>query len=285
MSALCSSEKKLTDPVRHLILIYNTSVQVYSTADSLLVRRIELPVTNSENGGYITAAVLSRSSTDHIWVASTDGRIWSIDWKTGFGVETPVDINAKILDMTLDGVEMKEGETDILFVLQALDETKAQLVAYNTNTLTTKTGKVLHTLEGDTGLVRSTAGARFIAAATGATLHMGLLRKSFADTFASLDYRFYSFDAPDLVACLDLQSSTRITKKGREALQQVDLVVGGARGAIYLYSDVASKAGEGSGSKAGVIQPRKQHWHRKAVHSVKWSLDGKLLVSRNDCQC
>ena len=111
-----------------MILTYNTSVQVYSTADSLLVRRIELPVTNSENGGYITAAVLSRSSTDHIWIASTDGRVWNIDWKTGAGAETPLAINATILDMTLDLVELKDGKTDILLVLQALDATDRKSV-------------------------------------------------------------------------------------------------------------------------------------------------------------
>ena len=250
---------------------------MYSTADSLLVRRIELPVTNSENGGYITAAVLSRTSTDHIWVASTDGQIWNIDWKTGAGADTPLAIDAKILDMTLDLVELKGGKVDILLVLQQLDGSRAQLVAYDHNALATKSGKLLHTLEGTTGLVRSTAGGQFVAAATGATLHMGMLRKSSGDahtTLATLAYRFYSFEAPDLIACLDLQASTRITKKGREELQQVDLVLGGARGAIYLYSDIASKVGEGSNSKAGVIQPRKQHWHRNAVHSVKWSLDG-----------
>ena len=281
---MCRLAKKLANLPRHLILTYNTSVQVYSTADSLLVRRIELPVTNSENGGYITASVLSRTSTDHIWVASTDGQIWNIDWKTGAGADTPLTIDAKILDMALDSVELKEGKIDILLVLQQLDGSRAQLVAYDHNALATKSGKLLHTLEATTGLVRSTAGGRFVAAATGATLHMGMPRKSPGDaptTLATLAYRFYSFEAPDLIACLDLQASIRITKKGREELQQVDLVLGGARGAIYLYSDIASKVGEGSNSKAGVIQPRKQHWHRNAVHSVKWSLDGMPSFSLN----
>ncbi|KAL2136633.1 hypothetical protein VTI74DRAFT_2662 [Chaetomium olivicolor] len=280
------------DPVfsadeRHLIIPYNTSIQVYSTEDSLLVRRIAIPVTRVDEATEfvstrIVSAVLSKSDPDYIWVACSDGRVWHLNWTSGAGVDAPFAIDAKkVLDMTVDEVEIGGKTEDILLVLKRLTRSSAQIVAYHRKALETKSGKLLHTCDEGPQSLRSIAGGRLVVAAAKESLHVGLLKTKKAASLDDLVYRFHSFDVPDIVTCLDIRATTRTTKKGGLEIQSVDLAVGCARGAIYVYHDLLSKLpGEGSGAfKAGLIQPRKYHWHRRAVHSVKWSLDGNYLIS------
>ncbi|KAK4154751.1 WD40-repeat-containing domain protein [Chaetomidium leptoderma] len=272
---------------RHLIITYNTSIQVYSTDDSLLVRRIALPLTRTDDATefvstHIVSSVLSKCDTDYIWVACSDGRIWHINWTSGAGADTPFTVEAKkVLDVAVDAAEIGGKPEDVLLVLKKLTKSSAQIVAYNTKALATGNGKLLHTYDESPQLLRCVAGGRLVVAAAKETLHIGLLKGRKATSLDDLTYRFHCFDVPDIVSCLDIRPTLRTTKKGVLELQSVDLVVGCARGAIYVYHDLLSKLpGEGSGSlKAGMIQPKKYHWHRRAVHSVKWSEDGNYLIS------
>ncbi|KAK3694886.1 WD40-repeat-containing domain protein [Podospora appendiculata] len=272
----------------HLIITYNTSLQIYSTADSLLVRRIPLPVSRPESGielasAHIVSTVLSRGSPEYVWVACSDGRIWHINWITGAGADTPFTIEAKkVLDMTVESVEFAHATEDVLLVLQKLTKASGQIVAYDTNALSTKNGKLLHTYDDSPQLLRSSASGRLIVAAAKEAIHIGLLKTKSKplERLGDLEYRFHSFGATDIITCLDIRTTLRTTNKGGSEIQSVDLVVGCARGAIYLYDDILAKLPSGSSiSKASPIQPRKYHWHRRAVHSVKWSEDGNYLIS------
>jgi len=257
------------------------------------VRRIPLPVTKAETKGYIASLVLSKSSPEHVWVACTDGRIWYIDWTTGAGADSPFVLAGEIFDFDVQSIEFSDATKDVLFVLQRPGSPSghAQLLAYDKKTLAAKEGRLLHTVERKPSLIRSAAQGRVLAVGSNtkqdaAELHVGMLksRRKVPESLADLEYRFYSFGLPDLIACLDIRSTLKTAKKGNIELQQADIVVGGARGGLYLYSDVAAKLpGEGQSTKAGPIQPRKLHWHRKAVHSVKWSADGKSPCVQVGC--
>ncbi len=272
---------------RHLIITYNTSIQVYSTEDSLLVRRITLPTTKTDDATdlvatHIVASVLSKSDTDYIWVVCSDGRIWHLNWTSGSGADTPFRVESKrVLDATVDAIEIGGKSEDVLLILKRLTKSSAQIVAYNTKALSTGDGKLLHTYDESPQLLRSVAGGRLIVAAAKEALHLGILKTKKLASLQDLTYRFHCLDAPDIVSCLDIRPTIRATKKGGLELQGVDLAVGCARGAIYVYHDLLSRLpGETSGSsKASTIQPKKYHWHRRAVHSVKWSEDGKRPVS------
>ncbi|KAK3329452.1 hypothetical protein B0H66DRAFT_610318, partial [Apodospora peruviana] len=275
---------------RHLILTYNTSIQIYSTDDSLLVRRIALPITESrsEDGdelvsAQIVSSVLSKSSPEYVWVACSDGRIWRINWISGAGADTPFTVKAKkVLDVVVESVEIDSAADDVLLVLQKLKKSSAQIVAYDSKALSASSGKVFYTFDEHPQLLRSVVGGKAIVAAAKETLHIGVLKRRKApSSLGDLEYRFHSFNVSDIITCLDVRATMQMTKKGGLEIQSLDLVVGGARGAIYVYSDVLSKlpAGESTSLKAAPIQPRKFHWHRRAVHSVKWSEDGNYLIS------
>ncbi|KAK4170285.1 NET1-associated nuclear protein 1 [Cladorrhinum sp. PSN259] len=272
---------------RHLIITYNTSLQVYTTEDSLLVRRIAFPMTKAEDetelaSAHIVATALSKCSPDYIWVATSDGRVWYINWTSGAGADSPVALEAKkVLDMAVDVVEIGGASVDVLFVLQRLTKASAQIVAYDSKALSTKNGKLLHTYDESPQLLRSAAGARLVVATAKETLHIGFLKAKKVGFLSDLTYKFYSFDLPDIISCLDIRVTTRQKQKGGAELQSVDVVVGCARGAIYMYGDLARKLSieASAASEAGLLQPRKYHWHRRAVHSVKWSDDGNYIIS------
>jgi len=229
---------------------------------------------------HIVSSVLSKVSSEHIWVACSDGRIWYINWVSGAGADTPFVINTKkVLDATVESVDLGSSAEDVLLVLQKLSKTSAQIVAYNTKALSSSTGKLLHTYDESPRLLRSAVGARVIVAAAKESVHIGLLKakKKALSSLDDLEYRFHSFGVSDIITCLDIRPTLQTTKKGGVEIQALDLVVGSARGAIYVYNDVLSKlpGGEPGSLKAAAIHPRKFHWHRRAVHSVKWSEDGK----------
>src|SRR5690348_7834084 len=80
MSAWSFSERLCTDRNRYLILTYNTAIQVYSTEDSLLVRRIPIPISAQDSTTKIVATRPSRISPDMLWVACSNGSIYHVDW-------------------------------------------------------------------------------------------------------------------------------------------------------------------------------------------------------------
>ena len=161
---------------------------------------------------HIVASVLSKVSSEYIWVACSDGRIWHINWVSGAGADTPFVVNTKkILDVTVESIDIGGSTDDVLLVLQKLSKSTAQIVAYNTKALSSSTGKLLHTYDESPQLLRSVVGARVVVAASKESVHIGLLKAKKA--FSSLDdleYRFHSFGVSDVISCLDIRPTTTL---------------------------------------------------------------------------
>ena len=70
---------------------------------------------------------------------------------------------------------------------------------------------------------------------------------------------------------------------------RIDVAIGDEEGVIFMYEDIMS-AFVGSTKKntptavmrtaPNICEPRRLHWHRDSVGSVRWSLDGKYFYSR-----
>ncbi|KAH8883881.1 WD40 repeat-like protein [Thozetella sp. PMI_491] len=281
------------DPVfsldeQHIIVTYNTSIQIYSTNDSLLVRRISLPVTESPEtteftGASIVATQLSKASPDLVWVACSDGRIWKINWTTGDGVDTPFTVDTKrLIDLMVDHITVKDKLTEVLFVLEKNGKKSGRIVAYDVDSLASKTGKTVHAYEDSPHLLRTALNGRLIAATASQAVHLGYLTTESRNikTLADLEYQFVSFDVDDIITCLDIRCPAE-GRKQKTALQRpVEMAIGFARGKILLFSDVLSTLpGKEKSASKKPPRPRKYHWHRRAVHSLKWSQDGNYLIS------
>lgn len=273
-----SFEIRCADGHRFLLVAYHTSLQVYSVADSLLVRRIALPVVGANNGApYLVAAALSQVTPELVWLASSDGRIWRINWRTGSGAEECLRTGAGLIhDMTLGAITINKKLSDILYVSEST-KNNHRIVAYDASDVAHPTSQVLQDQSGKSSILRTTNGGSILTAVSGNTLIVGALQKKSVGGVEDLSYDFYSVNTTDEVSCLSVRLAPKKSSSKKKASQEssdpvLDIAVGGVRGAIYMYSDLLSQLR--AKSRKGLEIPKKQHWHQRAVHSVAWSQDG-----------
>jgi len=122
-----------------------------------------------------------------------------------------------------------------------------------------------------------------IVAASGNRVLVGRLRSTDYDAIEKIRYEFRIFESTDAVKSMDIRVSDRTETDGlKKSLQTtpiVDVVVGDVRGVLFVHNDLLAKLFSLSADgklPAGIsMVPRKLHWHRQVVHTVKWSRDGK----------
>ncbi|KAH8682179.1 hypothetical protein BX600DRAFT_505791 [Xylariales sp. PMI_506] len=277
----------LTADDQHLILAYHTSVQVYSAAESLLLRKISLQMsTKTAIPENIVATSLSPTSPNHIWVASSAGRMWLVDWTTGEGADLPIQINCSLVtSLAVEAVTIRGQIRDVPFVSVLVGETW-QIWACDFQGRKLAGRKILVTRAEFIENLRSVDGGKALVASSRRDILLGSLRPETAKSVSDLVYEFFILDCSDDITCLDIRGAERIHLNRKSQVQAgddivVDVVIGCARGAIFFYNDLLPQLRflEKSGGRNYSLQPRKYHWHRKAVHAVKWSQDGNYIIS------
>ncbi|KAK7962280.1 uncharacterized protein PG986_003105 [Apiospora aurea] len=277
----------LTDDDQHLILAYSTSIQVYNTADSLLLRKIPIKVTTKSNEDEsIVAMRLSRTSPNMLWVASSAGRIWKIDWTTGSGSSACLKLECDLLaDMEVDVTQVGSGAQDVLLVSMAMED-KWHVLACDVEGLQLKGTKTVVDRTGPIQNLRFLWGGQVLAASSGKDIIIGTLNSTPGSPFSELWYEVFIMDCSDDITCLDLRVAQRVhlTKQSQVEMGDqlvLDVVVGCARGGIFYYNDILPQLRllHKAANITKSLQPRRLHWHRKAVHAVKWSRDGNYIIS------
>ncbi|KAI0380197.1 sporulation protein [Hypomontagnella monticulosa] len=277
----------LTDDEKHLILAYNTSIQVYSAADSLLLRKISLRRLTENPKEQIVSVRLSPSSPDFVWVASSIGHIWLIDWTNSDGTaKAPFKLNCGILcDMFVEKVPIGREFRDVPFV-SIENKGNWQVVACDVRDSRLKSAKALLSQKIPILDLKSVRNGYAIIGSAESNIVLGTLGPRPVNSVQDLDYEFITLDCGDEITCLDVRAADRIHLNKRSQAEigdepVVDIVVGCARGAVLFYNDLLPHFRRASSSKGhrNSLQPRKYHWHRKAVHAVKWSRDGNYIIS------
>lgn len=141
--------------------------------------------------------------------------------------------------------------------------------------------KKIFTISQPIHLMKTLANGEIIVAAAENKVLIGTIRSSDFGTIDQIKYAFQMFEAADHIASLDTRvgrsmhsTSQKTPKKNNSESNAVDLVIGDVRGAIFIYHDMLANLKQASKLGGQPVVPRKHHWHRKAVRSVKWSLDG-----------
>lgn len=281
---------------RYLIITQNTSLQVYTVADSHLVRQISLPLATKSKDGQkrITAAIvatwLSPNQPNFVWIACSDGRIWRVDWRHGSAPEDTFTVKSdNIQDVAVSSMKVGKSVLDILFVSEQKRQ-ECTITAYYRSKRSLVSHVVYKSQHPDERihLVRATSDGKFVVGASSENIVVGTVQPGADGGFES---EFYSFDTPDIVCAMDLRVTPKNNvvstpkKSKKPALFDVlDLIAGCARGGMLVYNDIMNTAhavrGSKSKSKKEEIQARKFHWHRRAVHTIKWSRDGTYLEER-----
>ncbi|KAG8674975.1 NET1-associated nuclear protein 1 [Fusarium poae] len=278
----------LTEDEQYLILAYNTSIQVYSAADSLLVRRISITAAEASDEkttapAHIVAMRQSKQNSDIVWVATSDGRVCQVNWTSSKAPEFFQTQSKTANAMALVTKKVSGKDTEIIFIAESDKPGRIEVVAYPATTTESEHKVVFVMKRPGNGLqLLETSEDGHLVGAINDRLFFGMPSQDQFDSLAVLDYEIYTFDIPDLVSSLDLRVYPRSAKRLQQLNAPVlDIIVGGARGMIYLYHDALarSQALAKPGSERELIQAQNYHWHRKAVHAVKWSRDGNYMIS------
>ncbi|KAI1459976.1 sporulation protein [Annulohypoxylon moriforme] len=277
----------LTQDEKYLIIAYNTSIQVYSTAESLLIRKIPLLQIDKENvEQQIVSICQSPSSPNIVWVASSGGHLWSIDWTNGDGAESASKLRCRLLcDMSVESIQVDNKIRDVPFISVEKGGTW-QIIACDFRGSRIHTYKSLLSQANPILDLRSIRDGYALVASSERDVLFGMQRTAAVRAVSDLRYEFFTLNGSDEITCLDVRVTDRVHLNRKSQAEAgdapvVEIVVGCARGAVFFYNDLVPQLTRLFSSKGhkSSLQPRKYHWHRKAVHAVKWSRDGNYIIS------
>jgi NET1-associated nuclear protein 1 (U3 small nucleolar RNA-associated protein 17) len=188
--------------------------------------------------------------------------------------------------MTVASMESAGRRRDVVFTTEKRKDAGWRVTAHE---LAPPDGNIkiaartIYTSHYQINFLRTAKEGTVIVGSAGKKLLLGRLRSTEYDTVDKIKYEFRVFGTTDNISTLDLKVSDRT---GAENLKNpvlkrtpiVDLVIGDVRGAIFVHNDLLAnliRAQDGKLPEGVSLAPRKLHWHRQGVRTVKWSLDGK----------
>ncbi|PBP25928.1 WD domain-containing protein [Diplocarpon rosae] len=286
---MVNADPVFTEDEKFIIVAHLGTIQIYSTANSLLTRSIKLNINKEASPPpRIIAFHLSPTEANLLWVACSDGSIYSIDWTTGAGAEQYWGISSTgCIHMTVASMESADRRRDVLFTTESRKDggfriTANELAPPNSDIKTV--ARTIYTSNQRINFLKTAREGSIVVAASGHKILVGRLRSTEFDTIDKIKYEFRVFESTDAIKSLDVRVTNRTAtegfKKKDRNMPVLDLVVGDVRGVVYLHNDILAKLFITDGTLSGVsLAPRKMHWHRNVVHTIKWSRDGNYVIS------
>ncbi|KAF2501823.1 WD40 repeat-like protein [Lophium mytilinum] len=269
---------------KFLVLATRSYLHIYSTQTSLLVR--SLRVIRSE----ITSYAISESKPTQVYAATATGLITTWDLDTGKWLGR-WDIKSEIRGIA--AVLPAKGSQDIIFTQEAGNRhvINAQTLRTGAQASENELKQILRTDEPIRSFQVLSAGAIIVVALQNSMMIGKALPLSTTD-LKELEYVWRTFKIQQAVtsfhARLNIQTGPIADPQKALSgmnLESLDLAIGCVDGAILLYDDIVrklkkiEKKSEKKNEKPENIVPRRLHWHREGVASLKWSVDGNYLIS------
>jgi NET1-associated nuclear protein 1 (U3 small nucleolar RNA-associated protein 17) len=259
-SSIPSSTTLLTVHRRHLLVAQALSLKVYSVKTSLLVRAISLPATTPTER--IISYFLDPRTDDRAYVASNSW-LYLYNLTNGERVHRwRLDEREKVRQVcACADQELKPSESEVVYVVTKSNDDS---LLWRVGLFEDKVEKVqIFRGRGNITAVHPADAGRAVCLIIGKDLVV-------------LNFEETKWQAPrvfkmaESLTCMDVlkvgSGNTKKSKKGA-AQRGGDVVVGDSSGAMYVLHGVVTSRAE--------VTPRKMHWHRMAVQSVKWALDGE----------
>ncbi|TVY59501.1 U3 small nucleolar RNA-associated protein 17 [Lachnellula cervina] len=288
---MINANPAFTADEKYIIVASRTTVHIYSTSTSLLTRSIKLKIEENRPNARICTYCLSPTQPEILWVACSDGHIYSVNWTSGAGATQWWATSSTGCDyMTVASMESAGRRRDVVFTTEKRKDEGWRVTAHE---LAPPDGEIkiaartIYTSNDQITFLTTAKEGAVVVGAAGKKLLLGRLRSTEYDTVDKIKFEFRVFETTDRISSLDLRASERT---GTEALKKsilkkipiVDLVIGDVRGAIFVHNDLLAnliRAQDGTLPKGISLTPRKLHWHRQEVQTVKWSLDGNYIIS------
>ncbi|USP73770.1 U3 small nucleolar RNA-associated protein 17 [Curvularia clavata] len=286
------------DPVfskdeKYLIIADSKSLRVYDTDTSLLVHAL-----SEDNTGALTTYALSAVAPHLIYAAYSTGQIILWDWVAGRKTGR-WEIGVTVQNMVV--VTRPESDEDLVYCHEAEDGHSLTLRAFRTNRQSsakepkTELKQVLNTSSAIRG-VQVLLQGKYVAVATADSLIVGKRVKITKTALHEFEYVWREVKFSKHITTFSVfHREKQETNNGKKSVQDqreiLDVAVGEETGLILLFEDILAsfatiesiqKGKKERTDAAESLRPKRLHWHRDAVGSVKWSLDGNYIISGGD---
>ncbi|KAL8913092.1 MAG: hypothetical protein Q9172_007368 [Xanthocarpia lactea] len=288
------------DPVfsvdeEYLLIAFKSSLNIYSTATSLLVR--ELWPSHHQR---VSAFALSPTNPNLIYIATESGQVQLWNFLTGQQVQYWV-TQCSIHGLQISEPAGSEDPPDLIYTIDRGTNGPWRIRAHRFKAdKEAKTYKKAKKNKAEIVCLRQSQEpitafkvveqGRIIVATSGSVLSVGHTDHPSPSSLTDTSYVWRDVECPEWISCIDVRivlsgrSSKQDISSGKDAsTARTDIVVGGLKGALHVYDDLLRQLirTEKQLKKSTYVDltSRKQHWHRNTVLSVKWSRDGNYIIS------
>ena len=265
---------------RSLLVAYGTSIAVYSTSTSLLVRQLRI-----KKSDCISAFAFSSTTPGHLYLSTISGTIEKWNWIEGLRL-SHWKISSSIYSLVTAQQDEGDPSSDLVYTIDRQrqgpwllsvhclagveDGAKTDVKTLLTNPQALSSMKVLER-------------GRVIVATSGTQLMFGSSDEPAPSPLKDISYVWRFIECPEHIVSTDFRirpsgETPKMSKGEKPMANVIDIVVGGLRGSIHIYQDllrnILQRDRPAGKENSKSITSRRLHWHRNAVHAVKWSTDG-----------
>jgi NET1-associated nuclear protein 1 (U3 small nucleolar RNA-associated protein 17) len=280
---LSTADPTFSPDEKHLIIANLRSLCIYATETSLLANT--LPV---DDKGVLTAYALSSTKPNRVYIADSTGQVALWDWVSGKNVARWW-LRSTIVHMAV--ITKPESESDeLMYCVDA----GGKNISLRILPIKAKANEPRHSLKQilDTGSstirgIQVLLQGKYVVVSSDDSITVGKRVKANSKTeLQDFEYVWREFKFSKRITTFNAyHREPQETGKGKKVAQDqrevIDIAVGHDSGVVLLFEDIlASFAAIEKGKKGKIdtaegLKPKRLHWHRDAVGSVKWSLDGK----------
>jgi NET1-associated nuclear protein 1 (U3 small nucleolar RNA-associated protein 17) len=242
---------------RYLLVGLDAAVQVFATSTSRLSRTLQM-----EAGQQIIGFGLCPENQEYLYIFTSSGSISKWNWSSGKRIAR-WETTCTTISMSLALVRDEGSAAAISFSIVSQKDGKRQI---SINTLGDKKTQGTTALETNQKIssIKVTHDGRVIIASDGKHLFMGTTTGAELENLETVQYVWREATLPVNATCFDIQT---------QGSESIDLAVGASVGSILIYQNVLNTLfGKDLSDKKS--SPRKLHWHRGSVNTVRWSKDG-----------
>lgn len=264
---------------RYLFIAYQSSVNVYSTATSLLVRKLR-----ADHSEPLAGLAISAKDSSHLYVATKSGTIQKWDWLEGRKLDS-WDTECRIHAVATPHRPSDDKLSDIVYTIDQKAMRPWRIRAHRLIGANESDAVTLRTSQEPITSFNITENGRIITAASGSVLTLGITSYAGQPPLSNLSYTWRDIECPEWISCYDVRTvepdsgSVKSKTSNNQRIPRIDIAVGGLKGSLHVYDDLLRQLIQKEKTSAkrptAEVTSRKKHWHRNAVLSVKWSRDGK----------
>ncbi|KAK8169435.1 quinon protein alcohol dehydrogenase-like superfamily [Phyllosticta citrichinensis] len=278
------------DPVfskdeKYIIFATSKAVLIYSVATSLLVRTLPM-----NQGPPVAAYALSSAHADRLWVSDAAGFTVLWDWVNGKKLAR-WDLSSRVRGIATTAYDEENGTiADTLFVCERGEYSTitAHRLRRPKDGKNSEATPLLRTRKPITGFNVAAEGNAIVASFKD-TFMVGKAKENAAATLKDLTFVWRELRSKSPITSMAIKvgrqsSSQKPRKPAGNFKDPIDVVIGCHDGSILVYDDVVNKLIQLENAKkenpaSPPLAPRRLHWHRYAVSTVKWSLEGDYIIS------